>query len=354
MLKLNRTSQRSRTIVGLEIEPGRVAAAEVTVNGAVQLERAANIELPVGAVRDGEVIDVETVSAALRTLWSDNKNLGRNVRIGVANAKIVVRTIDVPPLTDAKMLDAAVRFVASQELPMPMDAAVLDWQSLGVVDTPEGQRHRVLLVAARREMVESVLAAVNGAGLKAQGIDLSAFAMVRVLGAGETEPALYLSIGGLTNLAVVIDGVVVFTRVAGSGMEGLAIELAERRVLTLDHARLWLRHVGLEQPLEEVEGDPDIVADARAILIDGTRRLAADVRASLDFHHSQMTVGAPVARVILTGAAVAVPGFVAALQNELGLPVEVRTVAAGTGLGDEADRAAATVAAGLAVERVAA
>lgn len=349
---LRNNSRSSKTVIGLEIEPGRIAAAEVTVNGSVLLSRAASAELPVGAVRDGEVADVATVSAALKQLWGENKGLDRNVRVGVANSKIVVRTVDVPPVTGDKELAAAVRFVAAEELPMPLDSAVLDFQPIGLVDTPEGPRMRVAIVAARREMIDSVMSAVTGAGLKPVGIDLSAFAMVRVLGGANPGTALYLSVGGLTNLAVVVDGVCVFTRVAGSGVEGMAIELAERRTLTLEHARMWLTHVGLVQDLADIEGDEEIVSDARTVLSEGVRRLANDVRSSLEFHQNQMVGGEIVDRIILTGAALAIPGFTEVLETEVGLSIEHGSVGGAKTLGDDVDLAGATVAAGLAVEAV--
>jgi type IV pilus assembly protein PilM len=342
----------AKTLVGLDIEPGRIAAAEVSANGSVRLERAATIDLPVGAVRDGEVVDVPTVTDALQQLWSEHKGLGREVRIGVANAKIVVRTLDLPPVNGSE-IDAVVRQVVADELPMPMESAVLDYEAVGIVDTPAGPRQRVVVVAARKEMVEAAVAAATGAGLKPRGVDLSAFAMIRILGSRrKTDSGLYLSIGGMANLAVVVDGVCTFTRVTGAGLEGLGIELAERRSLTVAHARMWLRHVGFETALSEIEGDPDIVADTRAILIQGSRRLAGDIRASLEFHRTQAVAGADVERAVLTGAAVAVPGFAAALAGELGMPVETRSVAAGKDLKGDGDLAGMTVAAGLAVEAV--
>jgi type IV pilus assembly protein PilM len=353
MRRSQRNSSRGRSIVGLDIEPGRVAAAEVSVNGTIELTRAATIELPVGVVRDGEVVDVAAVTTALKQLWEHN-DFGRDVRIGVANAKIVVRTVDIPPVTDPAEIDIIVRQVAAEELPMPVESAVLDFEALGLVDTPDGPRQRVVLIAARREMIEAVLAAVSGAGLRPRGVDLSAFAMIRILGGGRAESGLYLSIGGMANLACVVDGVCQFTRVTGAGLEGMSIELAERHELTLEHARGWLRHVGLDRPVEEIEGDAEVVAHARKVLADGTRRLAMEVRASLEFHLSQAIGAADVERAILTGPAVDVPGFAEALSTELGMPVEARTVAAGETFSGEPPLAGVTVAAGLAVEEVSA
>jgi type IV pilus assembly protein PilM len=349
------TRSHGRTVVGLDIEPGRVSAAEVSVHGGVRVERSATAELPVGVVRDGEVADVEAVSAALRQLWSEHKGLGRDVRIGVANAKIVMRTVDVPPVTDAAQIDAVVRQIAADELPMPMESAVLDYQALGLVETDNGLRQRVMLVAARKEMVEAVMAAAAGAGLKPRGIDLSAFAMIRALGSGRPDSALYLSVGGLTNLAVVVDGVCLFTRVTGAGLEGMAIELAERRALTLEHARMWLRYVGFEQALADIDGDADIISDARTVLMDGTRRMAAEVRASLEFLYGQSGPDIAIDSAVLTGAAVAVPGFPDALAADLAMPVQTRSVAgSGDGTDDDAELSGLTVAAGLAVAELSA
>ena len=339
-------------MVGLDIEPGRVVAAEVTLNGTIRLERAVSADLQLGIVRDGEIVDVKAVSDVLRQLWTDNKGLGREVRVGVANAKIVVRSVDIPPLTDAAQIEAAVRHIAADELPMPLESAVLDYQQIGIVETPAGPRLRIVVVAARREMVEAVLAAVTGAGLKPRGVDLSAFAMIRALGGGRADSALYLSVGGMANLAVVVDGNCLFTRVTGAGLEGMGIELAERRALSLDQARMWLRHVGLEDELDDVEGDPDVIRDARSILVEGTRRLATEVRASLEFHQTQVAAGGEISHAVLTGVAASVPGFADALAAELGMPIETRHVGAGDGLAPTVDLGGMTVAAGLAVEAV--
>jgi type IV pilus assembly protein PilM len=347
-------AKRASTIVGLEIEPSAVHAAAVTVNGHVSVRTAAVAPLETGIVRDGEVNDVDALADALRTLYRENKGLDKKVRIGIANQKIVVRVLELPPLEDRKELEAAVRFQAQDQIPMPLDSAVLDFQPLGVVETENGPRQRVLIVAARRDMVERVMAAAKAAGLKPEGIDLSAFAMIRALHREQPateapEPVLYLSVGGLTNLAVAEGTTCLFTRVVGGGLEAIAVELAERKALTLEHARGWLRHVGLVTPLSEVESDDqdEIVEEARTVLLDGVRRIGGEVRNSLDFHHAQEGMSLRVQRAVLTGAAAAVPGFDDALAAELGLPVEAGMV---DGTPEGLDPHLLTIAAGLAVE----
>jgi type IV pilus assembly protein PilM len=225
---------------------------------------------------------------------------------------------------------------------------VLDHQALDVVTDETGRRQRVLLVAARREMVERVLAALRGAGLKPEGVDLSAFAMVRALhrAGPDDELVLYLAIGGLTNLAVARGTQCTFARASGSGVEALAVELAERSALTLEHAYGWLAHVGVQEPVEAISGDPEIVAYTRQVLLDGVRRIAAEVRSSLDFHRMQEDA-ASVSRAVMTGPASAIPGFDIALASELGIPVE-QGIVDGSPAGVDAGRV--TVAAGLALQ----
>jgi type IV pilus assembly protein PilM len=345
-------AQRDKNLVGLDIDHASITAANVAVNGRLSVRSAASIALEEGIMRDGEVIDADGLAAALRTLFRANKHLGKRVRVGVANQKIVVRAVEVPPTSNSRELDAAVRFQAQDTLPMPLETAALDYVPLHTVDEGAGPRQRVMLVAARRDMIERLLSAVRRAGLKPVGIDLSAFAMVRALcsGAPADEHVLYLCVSAATNLAVAQGATCVFTRVSGAGIEVPSVELAERKSLTLEHARAWLSHVGLEQPLETIEGDPDIVTEARHVLLDGVRRIAADVRNTLDFH-TMSGATSPITSAVLTGAAMDVPGFAAALQSEMGMPVETRGV---EGSLDEIEPGRVTVAAGLAVAEVAA
>jgi type IV pilus assembly protein PilM len=340
-------AKRKKPLVGLDIDPVGIHAAQVTTSGSrIVVERAAVATLEPGVVRDGEIQDVDALAEALKTLYRENKGLDRRVRVGVANQKLAVRTVDLPIIEDRKELDAAVRFQAQDVIPMPLDQAVLDWQPLAVVETPEGPRQRVLLVAARKDMVDRVVAAVRAAGLRLDGIDLGAFAMIRALheGADEPETVLYAAVGGITNLAVARGTQPLFSRASGGGLEAIAVELAERRSLTLEHARGWLQHVGLSAPVESLEGDAEIIADARHVLEEGVRKIGAEVRQTLDFHQMQVD-GAPVSRVVLTGEAIAVAGFADHLGIELGLPVTAGRV---SGEPDGITAGRMTVAAGLA------
>jgi type IV pilus assembly protein PilM len=344
-----RSSSSQAGITGLDLDPGHIAAAEVTVNGSLSLKRGAVTALRPGILRDGEVADVPALAEALKAFFAET-GFSTRVRLGIANQRIVVRTLDLPLLDDEKALAAAVKIQAPDHIPMPMDEAVIDWQALGTVQTAAGPRTRVVVVAVRREMVDRLVAAAREAGLKVEGIDLSAFGMVRALADTKVEGAvLYVSVAGLTNVAVANPSGCLFTRAAAGGLDAMVHTLAERRGLTVEHARQWLQHVGLHAPLEGVDGEAELVAAARAVLEEGVHQLADTVRNSLNFYRMQESAE-QVEQGVLTGPAVAIPGFVEALSEQLRLPLTSAVVASEDG---DADLGRLTVAAGLAVEDVA-
>jgi type IV pilus assembly protein PilM len=343
---LKSRQKKDKTVVGLEMDPSHLAAAQVQVNGSISVTKGAIAELRPGILRDGEVVDIDALTQELRTLFAENE-LGTHVRLGIANQRIVVRTIDVPPVNEPSALEEAVRLAAPDHIPMAIEEAVLDFQPVGLVGTAEGPRTRVVIVAVRRELIDRLVTAATDAGLTIEGIDLSAFAMVRALRASGTEnAALYVNVAGLTNVAVANDSGCLFTRAASGGLETIVAGLSERRGLTAEHARGWMRHVGLSAPLATLEGDPEVVAATRQALEDGVHQLADTMRNSLNFYRKQDSAEV-VERAVLTGPAVAVPGFAERLAEQLRMPVEAAVVA----VPDEStDAGRLTVAAGLAVE----
>jgi type IV pilus assembly protein PilM len=345
-LNIRRGRRSGSNVVGLDIQPGHVAAVQARVNGSIVAEHAVTLPLPADTVREGEVLDTDALGEALRELFNGS-GLAKRVRVGVANQRTVLRTLELPPVTDRKELDAAVRFEAQDQVPMPLGNAVLDYQAMGVHDTPAGPRQQVVLVAAQRDMVQHLLSAVRQAGLRPEGVDLSAFALIRSLYRQDSEHdgrVLYLNVDGLTNMAIAEGSVCRFTRVVGGGLEAMASELAERRSVAVTDARSQIASADLTAPetLDE---------ELRVVLENGIREIAGEVRNSLDFHRSQ-DAGGEVAMVVLSGAALDVPGFADALQAELGVPLKHETVSVVDGAlgGSDVSPQRLAIAAGLAVE----
>jgi type IV pilus assembly protein PilM len=305
-----------RGFVGLDIDGAFLAAAQSS-NGTI--ERTASTELAPGLASDGEVVDPGALSQALKDFFK-REALPRTVRLGVANQQIVVRHLEMPRIPDEVERDAAVRFQAAEAIAMPLDEAVLDYQVIGESMGPDGAvRDRVVVVAARESMISRLLEAVRGAGLRAEGIDLNAFALVRTLApfrgpSAPTEPLgapdtarVFCHLGGVTNLAIAVGSSCVFTR-----------------------------------PLSTVcDGDSEDVATS----------LAEEIRLSIDFHMAQPDAR-PAGDVLLSGPGAVRPGLADELGALIGLPVSVAEPLGGLGTGavsSDDDPYRYTIAAGLAL-----
>jgi type IV pilus assembly protein PilM len=378
---------KSKGVVGLDVEVGSIAAAEVVSNGTSAVTKFGIAPLESGIYGEGEVSDPEALGDVLRELFAANK-LSKTVRVGLASQRVAVRTLRLPLIEGRSELETAVRFQAQDHIPMPLEQAVLDWQVVGRPTGENGERQvEVVAVAARRDMLGGLMQALRRAGLRPVGIDLSAFGMIRALArethrpvqpgdyvdapgygpasyegmgnhpAGEdaagaqaeyASAKLYCNLGDVTNLAVARDGTCLFTRVSPFGVEGIAQKLAERQRLSLEHARQWLAHVGLEKPVETIEGDADTISATRDSLAEGAARLVDELRLSLEFYAAQEGA-VPIEEVVVCGPGTTVPGFIERLQRDLGQRFEIGRPPALLHL-DEAAAARLTLAFGLALE----
>ena len=380
---------KKKAVVGLDVEAGSIAAAEVSANGHVAVTRFGTLAMGPGVFREGEVSDPESLGQALKELFARNK-LSKSVRLGLASQRVAVRTLRLPAIEDHKELKTAIRFQAQDLIPMPLDQAVLDWQVVGHVAGENGERLiDVVVVAARRETLRGLMAALRNAGLQPVGIDLSAFGMIRALANGQysgvgpgayvdapggsvpyeeripehlggqgsaaaavmadSVPArLYCNLGDVTNLAVARGSACLFTRVCPFGIEGIAQRLAERRQLKLEHARQWLVHVGLEAPVEGIEGDPELISAARDSLDEGASRLVDELRLTLEYYAAQEDA-TPVEGVVACGAGTTIAGLMERLQRDLGQRFEIGRPEALAHM-DDAIAARLTVSFGLGLE----
>ena len=395
---------KTRSVVGLDIEPGFLAAAEFSSGSSPALVRAATETLGPGLFHEGEVVDVDGLADRVRAFFKEH-DLPKRIRLGVASQKIALRVLELPVIKNDDELEAAVRFQAQEELPMPLEQAVLDYRVLERIDNGEGGKMRVVVVGARRDTVEHLLAVARKAGLQPELVDLSAFAMIRALyvppgpaaedlAAAEVTAALpelgldgqpveplqtalesdestaatatatvetpdpatlYCYVGGLTNLAIGVAESCVFNRVLQNGVESMAATLAERRGLTLDHSREWLRYVGLVREIEGLEGEREIIEEAREVLAHGASRIADEIRLSIEYYHTTVPDARRVETTVMAGPGIAIEGLPAFFERELGMPVQPRSmgqVEVRPGALDGVEAAELTVATGLALDKV--
>jgi type IV pilus assembly protein PilM len=330
-LGAKRSGGRTKQLVGLKVGASQIAAARITNNATPELVQLARQPIDQGIVVGGELRDPDALAEALREFFSKHKLPNRNVRLGIGNNRIGVRSFEISGVQDPKQLENAVRFRAQEALPIPLDEAVLDYHVVGESVSPTGIRtYRVLLVVAYRELVDRYVAACRDAGLRLVGIDLEAFALLRALspapseGFPEDTALVVVSIGHDRSTFAVSNGTVCeFTRVLDWGGSSLNTAIARTLDVTPSQAEPVKRTVALNRGEEGVSTpvDEHSARAEEAVRLE-LQSFARELVSSLHFYQNQpgsLAIGS----IMLTGGTAHLPGLGSELQRLIGVRVRV-------------------------------
>lgn len=305
--------------IGLDIGTSAVRAAQVLRGkSGGSLAAFGQVALPPGTVADGEIRDPGPVSEAIAQLWKRAKLRSKKAIIGVANQRVVVRQVDLPFLEE-KEFRSSLRYQVSDHIPMPVDAAELDFQIIEDYMTEDGDHMmRVLLVAAATDMVEGFLSAVSAAGIIPAGVDLTPFAVARAVSSaarGETGVAgaeAIVDVGaGVTNVVVHHNGEARFVRILLTGGDDPTLALAEGLDVSYEEAEAMKLDIsGMGGPQE-----------AHQIIAERVDALVNEIRGSLDYYSSQED-SEPLTSLIMTGGGSLTPGLIPRLERTVGLHVQ--------------------------------
>jgi type IV pilus assembly protein PilM len=303
-----------KVAIGLDIGGTALRAAEVSCDSRgehVELQRYAEYPLPLNAVRDGEVIDAASVVQGLKALWERGGFASKDVIVGVGNQRVAVRPLTMPQMP-MEQLQAALPFQVQDLLPMPVEEALLGFYPTGATAAVDGSpAFDGMLVAAARETVLTNLQAVEAAGLNPVVVDLSGFALLRIMarGALSAGTVAFVDIGSrVTTVVVATDGVPAFVRVLPTGAQELIDSFARATSVPMEEASQILRSRGL------AAAEAAQYQSAAGPFSGSIRTLVDGVRNSIAFYASTSPT-APVTTVVLSGGGAFVPGLGQAIAS---------------------------------------
>jgi len=303
---------RSKRTVGLDIGSGYVKLVVMDHGkGRPRIVKAAATPLVADAIVEGEVMDPTLVASTIRSLFETAGVKEKRVVTAVGGRDVIIKRIQMDRMKEADAREV-IRWEAEQHVPFDMESVELDFQILDPLD--EGLQMTVLLVAAKRELVENKMALLLDAGLEPEVIDVDAFALHNAFELNYPEAMAgvvgFVNIGHeTTNVNLLEEGVPVLNRDLAFGTRRLRESLQRERGLTAEAA---------EDVLEGRASDPeleDFISQRAEEVALGVERAAAFLQAS--------STHAGLSRIYVCGGGARVLRMAEALAERLQVPAEI-------------------------------
>jgi type IV pilus assembly protein PilM len=303
---------RKRTTVGLDIGSGLIKLVAISHgSGEPVLTKVALTTVVDDAIVEGEVMDTGIVADAIRGLMQSAGIKSKQVVIAVGGRDVIIKKIAMERVKEAEARQL-IRWEAEQHVPFDMENVELDFQILD----PEGEglQMNVLLVAAKRELVENKMALLTQAGLQPSIIDVDAFALHNAFQLNHPD-AMHGVVGLVnlghetTNINIMEDGVPVLTRDLPLGTRRFREDLQRERGLSAEEADRLLQGFERSEVLEpflETRGE----------------ELAVGIERAAAFLQSASRSAGGVGRLYTTGGGSRIPGLNRVLADRLRLPVQ--------------------------------
>ena len=313
---------KSKSIVGLDIGSSSVKAVEISRRGKsrdFELTHLGIAPLQPEAIVQGAFLNAGAIVEAIREAVDKAKIRTKNVAAAVSGHSVIVKKVSLPAMTRDE-LDEQIRWEAEQYIPFDVNEVNLDFQILDTARS-EGQMD-VLLVAAKKDLLDDYVQVIAEAGLQPAVIDVAAFAVENAwAGNYDVEPGATVALVNIgaqvVNINVVSNGVPTFTRDNTTAGNQYTEEIQKALSVGFDEAeRLKLGARAGEQSQDVV---PQEVEKA---MQDVTETVIGEISRSLDFY-AATSAESRINKVYLSGGSALVTGFVQAFRDRTGHDVEI-------------------------------
>jgi type IV pilus assembly protein PilM len=312
---------RKKLALGLDIGSSSVKLAQLrqTKRGyaLVSLDTA---PLPSEAIVDGALMNSAAIVQAIQDLVSHNRIRTKEVAIGVSGHSVIIKKISLPKMTQDE-LDESIQWEAEQYIPFDVKDVNIDTQILGDRGDASGQMD-VLLVAAKKDMINDYTAIVTEAGLLPVVVDVDAFAVQNMfeanyeMGAGETVVLINAG-ASVVNINIVSNGASTFTRDITVGGNQFTEEIQKQLNVSYDEAEAL--KVGGQTGTEM---DAVVPQEVERVIQGVAEQMAGEIQRSLDFY-AATAADSHIAKVYLSGGTARVPALFKVIEQRVGVPVEI-------------------------------
>ena len=271
------------------------------------------------AIVDGAIMNSGIVSSTIASLAKKTKVKTKDVAVSISGHSVIIKKINMPFMSDSELQDS-IQWEAEQYIPFDINDVNIDVQVL-VRDknSPSGQME-VLLVAAKKELINDFCSVVKEAGLNPAIMDVCSFAMQNAFELNYTtnpgEVVMLADIGAsFVNLVVLKDSIPVFTRDISDGGNHFTEEVQKHLNVSHEDAESLKINgpTGDKAPLQ-----PKI----NEIIQGVSASMALEIQRSLDFY-TATAVDDKVSKIYLSGGSCRIPGLAEIIQNKIRIPVGI-------------------------------
>jgi len=303
---------RKSTVIGLDIGSGFVKVVEVDHSGdQPEVVRVAMRPLLPDAIVEGEIMDYGLVSDAVRGLFQEMGIKGAEVVTAVGGHDVIIKKIAMDRMKESDAREV-IRWEAEQHVPFDIKSVELDFQILD--PTGEGLQMEVLLVAAKRELVDNKVGLLQDAGVEPVIIDVDAFALHNAFEHNYPDHLdgiiALVNIGHeTTNVSILENGVPILTRDIPFGSRKIREDLQRERGLTAEQA-------------EDVVQARDTAADLDNFVAASADEVAVGIERASAFLMTRED-GDSVGRIFLSGGGARIPGMGQTLSQRMNVETEL-------------------------------
>jgi len=311
----------SNNAIGLDIGSSFIKVLELTLSkGKWSLVNFGMKKLPPEAVVDGQLMNSNVIVDSIRELITEQKIKTRDVVTSVSGHSVIIKKINLPVMSRSE-LEESIQWEAEQYIPFDINDVNIDVQILDQAGDQSGQME-VLLVAAKKDMINDYTAIVQEAGLSPVVMDVDSFAIENAFelnyDVAPDDTVVLVNIGAsLININILRGGVTTFTRDITLGGNQYTEEIQKQLNVSYEEA-------------EALKIGGDIIRDSQAVVpeevetiirqVSGT--VATEIQRSLDFYAATAAED-EIRGVFLSGGTARVPGLARAIQEKTGLAVEL-------------------------------
>jgi type IV pilus assembly protein PilM len=309
---------KSKLAVGLDIGSSGVKLVQLKERkGGYALQAFGTAPLPPEAIVDGALMNSAAIVSAIQELVAQQKVKTKEVAIGVRGHSVIIKKISLPRMTQEE-LDESIQWEAEQYIPFDVKDVNIDTQIL----TPEGDaagQMDVLLVAAKKDMINDYTSVCAEAGLTATVVDVDAFAVQNAYEANYeagTDTVVLINVGAaVANINILAKGSTTFTRDITMGGNAFTEEIQKQLNISYDEAEA-LKVGG------QGETDAVVPQEVERVIQGVAEQLAGEIQRSLDFY-AATAADSRIARVYLSGGTARIPALFKVLEARAGVPVEI-------------------------------